>query len=117
MTYREVVAPGENYHAPLPASRTDLAFELPLGPTPPAGWRAEATIELGRESAKVPPPALSVNGVAGTLEADEPLPDGNRLLKYSIPLEALPGRNQDKIQLKAGEKITVVRVSIGLGGG
>ena len=117
MTYREVVAPGENYHPPLPASGTDLAFELPLGPTPPAGWRAEATIELAAESVNVPPPALSVNGVAGTLGSDEPLPGGNRLLKYSIPLEALPGRNQDKIQLKAGEKITVVRVAINLDGG
>ena len=117
VTYRDVAAPSENYQAPLPAKGTDLTFELPLGPTPPAGWRAEAIVELAAESAKVPPPALSVNGAAAALQADDSLPDGNRLLKYSIPFDGLPGRNQDQIQIKAGEKITVVRVAIGLGGG
>ena len=65
VTYRDITIPGEVYRPPLPASGKELSFTLPLGPTPPAGWQAEATIELAAPSVGAASPAVSVNGVAG----------------------------------------------------
>ena len=116
VTCRDVVVPGADYRAPLPASGTKLSFGLPLGPTPPAGWRAEATIEVAARNADGAPPAVSVNGVAGELRSNEAMPNGNRLLTYSIPLRALPGVNQDSIMVSAAgqDSIKVLRVEVRL---
>jgi hypothetical protein len=114
VTYRDVTAPGEVYRAPLPASGKELSFILPLGPAPPKGWQAEATIELSAPRAGSVPPALHVNGVVGEPRGDEALENGNRRLTYSIPLDALPGRNNDTITVEAAEAVTVVRVEVRL---
>jgi len=116
VTYRDVLVPGETYRPPLPASGKELSFTLPLGPTPPAGWLAEATIEVAAPGGAAVSAIVSVNGVAGTLRGDEAL-NGSRLLTYSIPLEALPGRNTDTITVKAAEAIEVLRVEVRLHGG
>ena len=112
VTYREIVVPGEEYRAPLPASGKLLSFDLPLGPTPPSGWQAEAIVELAAGDADRDVPAVSVNGVAGELRSNGAMPNGNRLLTYSIPLNSLPGRNQDTIMVSSAGKhsIKVFRV-------
>jgi hypothetical protein len=116
VTYRDVVVPGEQYRAPLPASGRELSFALPLGPTPPAGWQAAATIEVAPWRAGDAPPAVSVSGVAGALRSNEALKNGNRLLTYAIPLSALAGRNKDAVMVKAAGDgaIKVVRVEVRL---
>jgi hypothetical protein len=107
VTYRQVVVPGEDYRAPLPASGRALSFRLPLGPTPPTGWQAEATIDVAPGEVARDAPTLSVNGVAGRIHGNEVLPDGNRRLTYSISLNALPGRNEDSIMVTAAGRIAI----------
>jgi len=116
VTCRDVVVPGADYRAPLPASGTKLSFGLPLGPTPPGGWRAEATIEVAARNADGAPPTVSVNGVASELRGNEAMPNGNRQLTYSLPLRALPGVNQDSIMVSAAgrDSIKVLRVEVRL---
>jgi hypothetical protein len=113
VTYRDILAPGEAYRPPLPASGNELSFALPLGPTPPAGWQVEATIEVAAPLADASP-AVNVNAVAGELRDSEALENGNRQLTYSIPLAALPGRNTDAITVKAAAPINVLRVEVRL---
>ena len=112
VTYREIVVPGAEYRSPLPASGKVLSFDLPLGPTPPTSWQAEAIVELTAGDADRDVPAVSVNGVAGELRSNDAMPKGNHLLTYSIPLNALPGQNRDTITVSAAgdDSIKVFRV-------
>ena len=114
VTYREVVIPGEAYRPPLPASGEALSFDLPLGPTPLAEWQAEAIIEVAAWEGGGAAPGVSVNGVAGKKQSNEAMQNGNRLLTYSIPLNALPGRNKDTIMVTAGGQhmVNVFRVEV-----
>jgi len=115
VTGRDVAVPGADTRAPLPASGTRLPFAMALGPTPPTGWQAEATIEIAGPNANHAPPAVSVNGVAGEL-GNEAAAGGNRLLRYAIPPGALPGQNQDTIVITAAgqDQIKVLRVEVRL---
>lgn len=116
VTYREVVVPGEAYRPPLPASGTMLSFPLPLGPTPAVGSQVEAIIEVAARDVDGDAPAVSVNDVAGKLHSNEAMPNGNRLLTYSVPLNALPGRNRDTIRVTTSQQrsINVFRVEVRL---
>ena len=112
VTYRDVVVPGEVYRAPLPASGREVSFDLPLGPKPPTDWQAEAVVEVAGQGTEQDAPAVAVNGVEGTLRRTEALQSGNRLHTYSIPTQALPGRNSDGIAITAAgtKPIKVLRV-------
>ena len=112
VTYREIVVPGEDYRAPLPATGRELSFDLPLGPKPPADWQAEAIVEVAGQETEQDAPAVTVNGVEGSLHRTEALQSGNRLHTYSIPSHALPGRNADSIAVTAAgaKPIKVLRV-------
>ncbi|MEW6355550.1 MAG: hypothetical protein AB1696_04430 [Planctomycetota bacterium] len=116
VTYRDVVVPGETYQAPLPASGRELTFALPLGPKPPADWQAAAIIEVEAKSADGGEPAVTVNGVAGQLRDTKALERGTREMTYTIPVNALPGENKDKIAVAAsgGKPIKVLRVEVRL---
>ncbi|HTU26100.1 MAG TPA: hypothetical protein VMF30_11915 [Pirellulales bacterium] len=113
ITYRDILAPGEAYHAPLPATGKEFVFELPLGPPPPAGWQVEAVIET-QSAAHVIPPAVRLNGLAGELRSDETLPNCQQRFTYSLPLAALTGQNRQTIALHADTDLTLVAVEIGL---
>jgi len=112
VTYRDVVVPGEQYRAPLPAIGRELSFSLPLGPKPPDGWQAEAIIEV--EGTEQDAPTVAVNGVAGALRSAEAVGKGNRVLNYSVPTHALAGRGSDTIAITAadGKSIKVMRVEV-----
>ena len=114
VTHREVLVPGENYRAPLPASGRELSFSLPLGPSPHAGWQAEAIIELAARNGKNGTPAVCVNGVPTTLIKTDALKNKNQVLTYSIPLKALAGENRDRITVTAAgkEPIKVLGVEV-----
>jgi len=116
VTYREVVVPGRAYRPPLPASGKTLSFNLPLGPTPPADWQAKTIIEVAARDIDGGAPAVSVNDVAGKIQSNEAMPNGNRLLTYSVPLSALPGRNKDTIVVTAARQhsIKVFRAEVRL---
>ena len=93
-----------------------MSFNLPLGPTPAVDWQAEAIIEVAAQDVDDDAPAVSVNGVAGEIQTSEAMPNGNRLLTYSVPLSALPGRNEDTIMVTAARQrsIKVFRVEVRL---
>ena len=59
---------------------------------------------------------VSVNGVAGRIHSNEAMTNGNRRLTYSVPLNALPGRNEDTIMVTAAgpSAIKVFRVEVRL---
>lgn len=101
VTHREVVVPGEDYRPPLPAAGSELSFRLPLGPTPPDDWQAQAMIETGPVQGDSDSPRVCVNEVAAELAGVQNLKNGNRLLTFSIPRNALPGKNSDVIKVTA----------------
>ena len=123
VTHREVVVPGEDYRAPLPAIGRGLSFHLPLGPTPPNEWKAQVIVEVASQDQDLDVPDVLVNDVATELDTATTLEDGNRLLRYSIPTNALPGESRDTIQVTATGKgpITLLdmeaRVFSGTGAG
>jgi hypothetical protein len=116
VTHREVVVPGEDYRAPLPATGRELSFHLPLGPTPPADWRAQAIVEVASQGGETDVPGVSVNGVATELDNAKRLENGTRLLTYSIPNNALPGKSSDTISVTAaaGESIKLLGVEVSI---
>ena len=116
VTHREVVVPGQDYRPPLPATGETPSFDLPLGPKPPAGWQAEVLIEVEGRQTERDAPTVAINGVAGELHSNEAMPNGKRLLTYSVPLSALLGRNKDTIMVTAAgqHSIKVFRVEVRL---
>ena len=55
VTYREHHEPGESYHAPLPATGTELVFPMKLRPVPDDRWACDVLIGMAS-----PPTALPV---------------------------------------------------------
>jgi hypothetical protein len=122
VTFSDVTIPGESYPSPLPATGSRLSFAMQLGPTPPADWQGEVTIEIAAGHRMETAPKVSVNGVAGKPLRDESLSNGRRLATYVFPVSALAGKNRDTIQKRdtiaviASERgpIQVQRVEVGL---
>ena len=116
VTYRDVTIPGEDYHAPLPASGTQLSFALPLGPAPAAGWHIETAIEVSAPVTEESLPRVSINGVTGTFHSSETLKNGNRLAIHAFPTTVLSGRDCDTIDVAAAGKdpVKVLRVEVSL---
>ncbi|NUQ66357.1 MAG: hypothetical protein HUU20_28170 [Pirellulales bacterium] len=116
VTYRDVVASDEAYQPPLPAGGTKFSFPLPLGPKPPAGWKAEALIEEAAAGASSAAPAVFVNQIAAEPRSNETTKSGTRLLTYSIPAEALRGENRDTITVSREENTPtkILRVEVRL---
>jgi len=84
--YREVVVPGEGYNSrPLPASSKTLSFNLPLDPTPTAGWQAGAIIEVATSDVDGGAPAVSANCAAGEIQSNEAMSNGNREVVHRLP--------------------------------
>lgn len=107
VTHREIVVPGEDYRPPLPATGRALSFHLPLGPAPPDGWQAEAIIEAAPGDRNAKNPAVTVNDAAARFASARSLENGNRLLTYSIPARALPGKNSDTIRVAAASETPI----------
>jgi hypothetical protein len=107
ITYRDVIIPGDDYIAPLPASGVQLSFPLPLGPIPVQGWLAEATIEIAALHDANSLPGVSINGIAGKFRTKEILKNGNFLIVYALPNTAISGINRDTIEVMAAKNDTV----------
>ncbi|MEN6644478.1 MAG: hypothetical protein ABFE08_18725 [Armatimonadia bacterium] len=110
VTWRDIVGPKEKYEAPLPAEGRELRFEVATGPAPEAG--AKVGLELALEG-EAKAPAVTVNGVAGVLEARE-----GGVVRFGVPVKALEGRERAEVQVKAaeGETVRVVGVEVVIGG-
>ena len=109
VTFKDVTIPGENYpNSPLPASGTQLSFDIQLGPAPPTTWKGELTIEVAATQLEEKVANISVNGVVGKLQSNETLKNGHHLATYSFPMNALSGKGRDTI--KKRDVITVTAV-------
>ncbi|MCX6994210.1 MAG: hypothetical protein NT011_13855 [Kiritimatiellaeota bacterium] len=109
ITWRDIVGPGENYQAPLPATGKVLCFQLPTGPRP--AREAEVTLIVQVKGAPAPA-AAAVNETACELIQSTATTNGYTVLEYRVPLAALPGNRRDAIALTADEEITVVDVEV-----
>ena len=116
VTFSDVTIPGEDYPSPFPASGTRLSFDIPLGPVALVDWQGEVTIEVAAPDLEDTAPNISVNGIAGKLEQNEPLKDGWHLVTYAFPVTALSGNNRDTVTVSAAGKnpIKVQRVEASL---
>ena len=104
VTRQTITLPGESYRPPLPPNGPTAAFNLPLGPRPPATWTGEVILAAGDHKPKV-----SVNGVGAVWSRAQ---DGLQI--YSLPLQAVAGDGRDKIEIAAsnGEAFRLTRVEI-----
>ena len=119
ITFSDVGTPAgdEGRASQLPAEGTDLAFQLPTGPAPGAGWKAELRVDVGREgAAAAAPPTASVNGSAATQKERCGEADGPCTHVYEVPVDALRASGGNRIDVHGvdGLPIKGVGVSIGL---
>lgn len=115
VTYRDVVAPGESYTPPLPATGSELAFSMRLGPTAAGRYRAELSLIVAPAADDAPEtPAVALNGVPCVLRGATPTKAG-RLLTYDAPMAALRSpRNRHEVSVRGagGAAVTVRKVEI-----
>ncbi len=115
VTWRDILAPGEKYHPPLPAEGTHLAFDLPTGPAPVAGGRASLELDITVPAgAELTPPTVLVNTAATTFRSRAAAGENVVRLAYDIPANALPGDRVDRLGVNAadGKPVKVVRVEV-----
>lgn len=114
VTYRDVMIPGEDYRSPLPATGTQLSFELPLGPLPDEGWQVEVRVEMAGAAGDGGLPNLRLNGVEGESSRNETLKNGNRWIVSVFSREALVGKKRHIVDVKAvnDKPLKIERVEI-----
>ncbi len=122
VTFSDVTIPGEEYPSPLPASGTQLSFDMQLGPAPPATWQGKLMTEVEVPHLEDTVANIFVNGVAGKLKSNETLKNGRHFATYEFPLTALSGKDRDTINKRDSitieavgkDPITVHRVEVSL---
>ena len=85
VTYRDIVAPGESYRAPLPATGNELSFRMMAGPAGDARRPCEIRVGIApRPGAAHPVPLVSANGRPCTF-LEEATADGARRIIWRVP--------------------------------
>lgn len=116
VTHRDIVAPGENYRPPLPATGRNISFQMKLGPIPSRKWNCELLVGLkssGDDSA--PAPSASVNGKPCELLDDARMKKGPltvRVATFKAPMAALLKAGANEITFASSEDMTVIRVEV-----
>ncbi|MCE5241153.1 hypothetical protein LLH23_22035 [bacterium] len=110
ITWRDITGPQEAYRAPLPATGTDLDFELPTGPAPLPG--AKVTLELQlKGDATTAAPTAEINGTACPFQGAKP--NGKSVLvTYTVPATALRAVQANSISVTAAASVTVEGVEV-----
>lgn len=117
ITYRDVTAPGEAYKAPLPAVGGELVLSMRVGPLPPDDWHGQLLLGFAvvKDETFVAP-LVQVNGRPCELAQDGTNQDGQRVLRFSLPLSHLQGTEAQQIQVRAPDgkaEYRVVRAEVG----
>lgn len=111
ITYRDVLAPGESYSAPLPAQGRELVFPMRVGPLPKEGWGCQLLLELVPvKDASFVTPRVQVNGHACELAHEETSKADHRILSFAVPLATLKGREFQQIQVGSPQAASEYRV-------
>jgi hypothetical protein len=113
ITPRDILAPGEKYQAPLPATGQEVVFPMKLGPIPDNHWRCDLLIGLDPSpDTSMPAPMVAVNGRPCEVCGDVITQD--RLVTFSVPMPALAGTEVHKIKIisKNQNVLTIKRLEI-----
>ncbi len=110
VTYRDIVAPGESYQPPLPATGTELTFTMIPGPPPGGPWACEVLVECACEKG----PEVFVNGRECRAVAPE-TPEGD-VHEYEVSPEALAARISHEVKVVGtdGRDVTVRKVEMAI---
>lgn len=120
VTFRDILAPGENYHMPLPATGREIMFQMNLGPIPDKAWNCELLIGLApSQDNSMPVPMASINGKPCEALSDTKTKEGPgcmRLVTFQVPMSALTktGAQEIRIIAKEPDDITIKQVQISL---
>ena len=111
ITYRDVTAPDEIYHAPLPAQGKEIVLPMRIGPLPSAQGRCEVSVEFAPLNGKpLSNAAISVNGKTGAVCRDVNRDNGKRLLTVFVPQTSLQGMPVHQIKITAQDASASYRV-------
>ena len=95
VTYRDIVAAGESYRNPLPATGKELTFPIILGPPPSGKWTCEVLIDCAFKN----PPKVFVNGTACPARKTDASKDKVSNLVYDVPPTALEGKTTHEVKV------------------
>lgn len=110
VTYRDIVASGESYQPPLPATGTETAFSMVLGSPPSGPWACEVLVECACEKG----PKVLVNGKECHAVASETAEGG--VHTYEVSPEALSGRTSHEVKVVGtdGRDVTIRKVEMAI---
>jgi hypothetical protein len=101
VTYRDVVAPTESYHSPLPAEGQRVAFTIRNGLAPSPGVQGSIVIGLRSASgANDTPPKVLANAAECRLTAKQAGLGGLQDLTFAVPWAAI--ENRTSVEIVAG---------------
>jgi len=112
ITYRDIIAPGEPYQAPLPTTGNSLTFRMKCGPVADNRRRCDLQIGFsGEQAATMPLPAVSLDGQSCELLSDE-TKEGLRSISWKAPPIKSSGNDVHEIKIlaKGSSNMTIQRV-------
>jgi len=117
VTYRDITLPAEKYTytAPLPATGTELAFSLRLGPVTPNAGHCDVLCEfVAPGDAAAIEPSIRVNGHETERFRDDAGKGGARTMACAVPVAALTSATTQVVRISCPEAtpITVQRVEL-----
>jgi hypothetical protein len=108
VTYRDIIAPGEQYRAPLPATGKDATFRIRLGPVPDPLWLCDVLIGVAPASGALRPHlSVLVNGTPCNFLNEESAKDALRLVSFRVPALALKGTEVHEVKVASEEQTPV----------
>ena len=115
VTERDIAVPSKVRRVRLPVTGSSLSFRLPLGPRPPADWKAEVTVQFADPIPSKDTLNVTVNGALGTLITDRSANAETAL--FFLPPSAVAGDGTDTIVVTSTEqkdmKIMLLEIRLG----
>ncbi len=117
ITYRDIVAPGEDYRAPLPATGNELSFRMQVGPAGDPRRPCEVRMGIGSPpDGTAPVPLVSANDRPCKFR-EQAAADGVRRITWDVPAGAIgaDGACALKIASAGKDPVTVRSVELSIG--
>jgi len=105
VTYRDITAPGESYHPPLPAKGREAVFTMQLGPLPPKDWRCEAVLGFVTEAGTPESnPSVFLDGHRCEFIPSPEAKGSPRFMSYRIPVGELSASRTHELKVVSGNE-------------
>ncbi len=115
VTFRDVLAPGESYRAPLPAEGRRLSFTINNGLAPIVGGGVSIVLGVASQAGVKPlPPQVAANGQPCRLTSQQPGVQGTQQLVFDAPPDAWQGKTSGTITVTADRPVRVTQVELHL---